>query len=382
MCSLRSRYRLAGGVALLALAGCHAYAPTYPAYGTPACPPSFSPGPTLGPSLGAPTTLPPGGGTIIQDPGTLSPGGGPTLTPTAPGGQPYPTPVQPNGSTGGDSWPTPNGPPPFQGGSQPGQKLVPNYGDPNELAPFESTRNTSPATRSGNSRSGSAPVGTSSGGIPAGAQPFQNDSPFKEDFHKDGGAAQLNGGAHAGGPVFAEAQTPAEMPPRVQPTSATQTTALPAAPALSPAAVPAAVPPAVPAVPAAPAPSTVPAVPAATSPPTVPAAPAATTVPPAATTLATPPNPFDHDHQSFRWLRGVIDQNLQDHTWHIRFGHDPDATVQLNAPPQTFAKIRPGDVVYVEGVPEPDGYRYHVDRLFGPLVPKPRDPAAPSLSAR
>lgn len=67
------------------------------------------------------------------------------------------------------------------------------------------------------------------------------------------------------------------------------------------------------------------------------------------------PNPFDHDPQEFRWLRGVVDFDAQEKRWHILYDLNPEESDELGGEialvgePQVLRALRVQDVVLVEG---------------------------------
>jgi hypothetical protein len=94
----------------------------------------------------------------------------------------------------------------------------------------------------------------------------------------------------------------------------------------------------------------------------------------------TGPDPYDHDREHHTWLRGVVDFDQQDQSWHLIYDVAPDVNdpyggdVTLLDHPQ-FQTLKPGDVVLVEGSLDAnqrdrlDKPSYRVDRCT-PLVPK------------
>ena len=67
------------------------------------------------------------------------------------------------------------------------------------------------------------------------------------------------------------------------------------------------------------------------------------------------PNPFDHDAETFRWLRGVVDFDAQEKRWHILYDLNPEESDELGGEialvgePQVLRALRVQDVVLVEG---------------------------------
>lgn len=92
------------------------------------------------------------------------------------------------------------------------------------------------------------------------------------------------------------------------------------------------------------------------------------------------PNPFAYDARNFTWLRGIVDYDPQDQRWVIVYSANPDAadkyggSMTLSDHP-LFSRIKPGDVVLVEGSVDAASLDQHgkpiyrIDKLQ-PLKPK------------
>ncbi len=71
-------------------------------------------------------------------------------------------------------------------------------------------------------------------------------------------------------------------------------------------------------------------------------------------TAASGPNPYDYDREGYSYLRGIVDFNDDDKTWHIIYNLKPtrddkfSGAIQL-LPDPALRSLRPGQVVYVEG---------------------------------
>ena len=92
------------------------------------------------------------------------------------------------------------------------------------------------------------------------------------------------------------------------------------------------------------------------------------------------PNPFDHDREDFRWLRGVVDYDEADKTWNIIYDMNPDRTDRFGGSitlgdDERLSELHDDDVVLVEGRVDANARDrsgkplYHVERLAR-LVPK------------
>ncbi|NOX54828.1 MAG: hypothetical protein GXP27_10400, partial [Planctomycetes bacterium] len=93
------------------------------------------------------------------------------------------------------------------------------------------------------------------------------------------------------------------------------------------------------------------------------------------------PHPFAYDRQNYRWLRGIVDYDESDNTWHLMYAAKPDpddpygGDITLADHPD-LSKLRDGDIVLVEGrvdTASTDALgkpQYRIEKLVGPLVPK------------
>ena len=93
------------------------------------------------------------------------------------------------------------------------------------------------------------------------------------------------------------------------------------------------------------------------------------------------PNPYDHDRKNYQWLRGKVDFDEQDQTWHIIYNLTPDqkdrfgGSVALIDHPG-FNNLQNDDVVYLEGridtgsLDRSGKAKYRIEYLKGPLVHK------------
>ena len=65
-------------------------------------------------------------------------------------------------------------------------------------------------------------------------------------------------------------------------------------------------------------------------------------------------NPCDYDRESYTWLRGIVDFDSRDQSWHIIYSQHPDrrdlygGAIRLIGSPK-LGTLHNGDVVYVEG---------------------------------
>jgi len=65
--------------------------------------------------------------------------------------------------------------------------------------------------------------------------------------------------------------------------------------------------------------------------------------------------PYDYDRVGYTWLRGTVDFDQRDRSWHIIYSQHPDprdrfgGAIRLIDHPKLGTRIRHGDVVYVEG---------------------------------
>ncbi len=65
-------------------------------------------------------------------------------------------------------------------------------------------------------------------------------------------------------------------------------------------------------------------------------------------------DPCDYDHVSYSWLRGIVDFDSRDNSWHIIYSQHPDlhdhygGVIRLIGSPK-LSTLHSGDVVYVEG---------------------------------
>jgi hypothetical protein len=92
-------------------------------------------------------------------------------------------------------------------------------------------------------------------------------------------------------------------------------------------------------------------------------------------------NPYDYDRKNYQWLRGKMDFDEQDQTWHIIYSLRPDqkdrfgGSITLIDHPD-LSKLQNDDVVLLEGKVDSDSLdrsgkvKYRIEKLFGPLVPK------------
>ena len=92
-------------------------------------------------------------------------------------------------------------------------------------------------------------------------------------------------------------------------------------------------------------------------------------------------SPFDYDRKNYSWLRGVVDFDEQNKTWHLMYSQMPEpkdvygGDIALIDHPD-LAHLRDSDVVLVEGaidanVPDRLGKAsYRIKKLVGPLVPQ------------
>lgn len=90
-------------------------------------------------------------------------------------------------------------------------------------------------------------------------------------------------------------------------------------------------------------------------------------------------SPYDYDQKLYTWLRGRLDYDETTKSWQLMYslnaGDKYGGVLTLNDDPR-LKKLRSGDVVLVEGkidATKKDSLnkpRYHVQDLFGPLVPK------------
>ncbi|MCH8348539.1 MAG: hypothetical protein IH901_08630 [Proteobacteria bacterium] len=90
-------------------------------------------------------------------------------------------------------------------------------------------------------------------------------------------------------------------------------------------------------------------------------------------------NPYDYDRKNYQWLRGKIDFDEQDQTWHIIYSLTPDqkdrfgGSITLIDHPD-LNKFQNDDVAYLEGRVDSGSLdrsgkaKYRIDKLFGPLV--------------
>ncbi len=92
------------------------------------------------------------------------------------------------------------------------------------------------------------------------------------------------------------------------------------------------------------------------------------------------PNPFAHDARNFTWLRGIVDYDSQDQRWVIIYSADPDSadryggSITLSDHP-LLQRIKPGDVVLVEGAVDEVSFDHHGKPIYKisklqPLKPK------------
>jgi hypothetical protein len=96
------------------------------------------------------------------------------------------------------------------------------------------------------------------------------------------------------------------------------------------------------------------------------------------TPLAERPNPYDFDREGYRWLRGVVDYDEREKSWHIIYDINPGdkygGSMTLASDPRLNV-LNTGDVVLVEGAVDPNSRdrlgkpQYRVE-TFSPLVPK------------
>lgn len=92
------------------------------------------------------------------------------------------------------------------------------------------------------------------------------------------------------------------------------------------------------------------------------------------------PNPFAHDARNFSWMRGIIDFDPQDRRWMMIYSANPSpsdrygGSITLNDHAD-LDRIKPGDVVLIEGAVDADSLDQHgkplyrIDKLQ-PLKPK------------
>ena len=93
------------------------------------------------------------------------------------------------------------------------------------------------------------------------------------------------------------------------------------------------------------------------------------------------PNPYDYDRKNYQWLRGKIDFDEQDQTWHLIYSLTPDqkdrfgGSIMLIDHPN-LNTLQNDDVVLLEGSVDSGSLdqfgkaKYRIEKLFGPLVPK------------
>jgi hypothetical protein len=73
-----------------------------------------------------------------------------------------------------------------------------------------------------------------------------------------------------------------------------------------------------------------------------------------AKTRVEPPNRFDYDKSSYSYVRGVVDFNPRDKTWHIIYSPNPDrkdkfgGAFELIDSPK-LRGLKDGDVVFIQG---------------------------------
>jgi hypothetical protein len=95
---------------------------------------------------------------------------------------------------------------------------------------------------------------------------------------------------------------------------------------------------------------------------------------------ASRPNPFAHDGRNYTWLRGIVDYDPQDQRWVIVYSANPDMADQYGgsltlSDHPLFSRIKPGDVILVEGAVDASSLDQHgkpiyrIDELK-PLRPK------------
>ena len=92
-------------------------------------------------------------------------------------------------------------------------------------------------------------------------------------------------------------------------------------------------------------------------------------------------SPYDYDRKNYQWLRGKVDFDENDQSWHIIYSLKPDQTdrfggsITLIDHPD-LNKLQNDDVVLLEGKVDSDSpdrsgkVKYRIEKLFGPLVPK------------
>lgn len=329
--------RLCCGLALLALLGCHTYAPYGPyRYGYPpggAYPPgNYVNPPPAGsipqgvPNLGTPGTIPDNGNNGVKAP---TPSGAST-------GNKPPIEANRNGS-----------------GLFPNEKPVPNPGRVDSTSfPGSSAKAPSAATSPAAPQPGGSPPG---GGAPAPGPSQIDPGKGAADPKTPPNDAGKSGDAFPKSPFGDSARDSTGGQSTIQQTGGQGLTP-PAAPGkfhppktISPAPLPGITPPGK----------------------------AATTD--GKTTAA--PNPYDYDEKKYAWLRGKLDYDDASKTWHIIYSLSPDAGDQYGGSftlvdHAQLKKMQSDDVVLIEGKIDPAARDarnkpcYRIDTLFGPLVPK------------
>lgn len=71
-------------------------------------------------------------------------------------------------------------------------------------------------------------------------------------------------------------------------------------------------------------------------------------------TAASGPNPYDYDREGYSWLRGVVDFNDDEKTWHIIYNVKPTKDDKFGGgirllPSPALKSLRQGQVVHLEG---------------------------------
>ena len=96
--------------------------------------------------------------------------------------------------------------------------------------------------------------------------------------------------------------------------------------------------------------------------------------------------PYDYDRQSYSWLKGKVDYDAGDNSWHIIYNPRPDAADKLGGgirllDDKHLRELHDQDIVKIEGEvdydhPDPSGKpQYRVVGL-GRYKPKPVEPSA------